>query len=70
MSSKPAQRHKKWLCPFFRWDAVDEVHCEGGRVCMPTKQHAEEYMDKFCCDAWETCSIAAALNRFYEEDEN
>lgn len=71
-----ANRHKAWCCPFFKWDGKMDVHCEGGsRITFPSKAATDRYLSDYCAanPAWEKCSIAAALLRYYddlEEQEN
>lgn len=64
-------RHKYWVCPFFKWDGKMEISCEAGRVQFPTKDSANEYMNAYCaCDTnWKGCTLAAALLKYYEDME-
>lgn len=62
--------HKTWICPYYQWDEKTAVHCEQGtRIKFPSRNSANEYMNKFCCKDWKHCSIANSLNRFYETSE-
>lgn len=39
--------HKAWICPFFRWDDVQMVSCEGGsKLRFPDRESAMQYMDQ------------------------
>lgn len=62
--------HKCWTCPFFAWDDMLRVHCEGGsRIAFPDKQAAREFMNTYCAgkgNGWKQCGIASALLRYYE----
>lgn len=68
MADKPINRSKYWRCPYFRWDAEHAVHCEGGRVAMPSRTFANQYMTAFCAGDWKQCSVARALDKYYEEE--
>lgn len=61
--------HKAWRCPFFKWDDVQSVGCEGGKLRFADKESAVEYMDTFCAGpgcAWQQCSVAASLLKYYD----
>lgn len=63
--------HKAWTCPFFKWDDVQSVGCEGGKLRFPDKESAVEYMDAYCAGAaWEQCSVAASLLNYYDRKED
>jgi len=69
--SKPANRNKYWMCPFFKWDGEKDVNCEGGRISFPSRDAANEYMNTFCADnpGWENCTVAKKLYEYYERTE-
>lgn len=72
MSEKPANRHKAWACPFFKWDGKVAIHGECGKPLFPTEKAADDYMTHYCAanPGWKYCSLASALCRYYEgEDE-
>ena len=60
--------NKYWTCPFFRWDEKLNIHCEGGRIRFPDQRALNEYAQRHCAspDGWQTCSMAASLNQYYE----
>lgn len=65
--------HKVWVCPFFKWDDVQSIGCEGGKLRFYDKDSAVEYMDAYCAGtscSWEQCSVAASLLKFYDRKEN
>ena len=65
--------HKVWVCPFFKWDDVQSIGCEGGKLRFYDKDSAVEYMDAYCAGtacSWRRCSIAAALLKFYDRKED
>lgn len=65
--------HKAWACPFFKWDDVQSVGCEGGKLRFPDKESAVAYMDTYCAGtgcAWEQCSVAASLLNYYDRKED
>lgn len=39
--------HKKWACPFFRWDEKCCIGCEGGKLRFREAQSAQTYMDAY-----------------------
>ena len=59
---------KTYCCPFYRWEEALSVHCEGGCVRFPDKETRNDYLDQYCSanPCWEHCSIAAALQGYYE----
>ena len=62
-----------WVCPYFSWDERCTVHCEGGtRVRFAHYRTYADYVRTYCCDVdhWHRCSVAAALNKQYEEEDN
>lgn len=68
MADKPINRSKFWACPFFKWDAEHAVHCEGGRIAMPSRPVANAYMNAYCAGDWEKCTVAQGLTKYYEEE--
>ena len=62
--------NKTFLCPFFTWDERTRVHCEGGRMSFKDRKAAMEYIDRYCAGEWRGCTMAAALLRYYEREEN
>lgn len=62
--------HKRWQCPFFRWDERLVVGCEGGKLRFPDKAAALAYMEQHCAtQGWKQCSVAIALLAYYEREE-
>ena len=66
-----ANRHRTWTCPFFKWDGINFISCEGGRVSFPDRTTAEYYMEAYCAalPGWQECTVAAALYAYYEQQE-
>lgn len=60
--------HYYWTCPYYKWDERRSVHCEGGRIGLPTNAAAREYFRTYCCDiaGWKRCTVARAISRHYE----
>ena len=60
--------HKKWACPFFKWDERLCVGCEGGKLRFADTEHALAYMDAHCANmpGWEQCSVAVSLLQYYD----
>ena len=71
-NSGALNRHKYWVCPFFKWDGRQEISCDAGRIRFPTKDSANAYMDGYCaCNKnWQNCTLAAALLKYYEDMED
>lgn len=64
--------HKRWACPFFRWDQRRRVACEGRcGVVMADREEAAAYMERYCAslNGWERCALARALLGRYERRE-
>lgn len=61
--------HRYWVCPYFSKDDRLKISCEAGNVRFPTRQSITRYADEYCCNlpGWEKCSMAAMLNRHYEQ---
>lgn len=68
MAQQAMNRHKYWLCPFFKWDGPEEISCEGGRPRFPDKYAANAYMNDYCSGSWKECTLAIALLKYYEEE--
>ncbi len=67
---KTWNRRKKWICPYYKYDAEKFVSCDGGRVCLFTRDHANRYMDKYCASYnWEKCSLAQYITEMEEHNE-
>ena len=63
-----------FCCPYYESNGKRSVHCEGGRVKLPTAEAEKEYIRFYCADhlGWKRCTVARAITRFYErvfEDE-
>lgn len=69
--SDPTNRNKLWICPYWKWDGVRTIHCEGGSLQFPTRECADAYMLAYCGanPEWQRCSVARALNEYYEKIE-
>ena len=64
--------HKLFQCPYYKSDRrkgdIFVLSCEGGLARLPGRQAFNEYTARHCCssDGWRQCTLAAALDRFYE----
>jgi len=60
-----------FCCPYYTGDAKRAVMCEGGRIELPDRKTAEEFFHTYCGDVsgWKRCSVARAISRFYEREE-
>lgn len=68
---KKWNRRKKWICPYYKWDSEKFVSCDGGRVCLPSRDKANRYMNKYCASYdWEHCSLAQFITEENENDRN
>lgn len=63
-------------CPFYRFDEVKKINCEGiaaGSSFTTTykrKTDCDQQMDLFCCGKYENCEICRMLmDAKYREDE-
>lgn len=62
--------NRTWICPFFKWDEKQRVHCEGGTITMPDKQAYKAYIDQYCSSCgWGGCSMSATLMDYYERQD-
>ena len=63
--------HLVWCCPYYNWDARTAVHCEGGRIDLPSGEAAREYFEIYCSsvEGWRRCTVARAITRFYEKKD-
>lgn len=61
--------HRYWVCPYFSKDERLKISCEAGIVRFPDRKAITRYADDYCCHmpGWESCSMAAMLNRHYDE---
>ena len=59
-----------WQCPYFRWDERQAIHCEAGCVAFPVRPTYLTYASEYCCDNWRRCTLARALERQYDEEED
>ena len=63
-----AYSSRLWRCPYFCGDERQAIHCEGGTVSFEDRRTYLRYATAYCCDAWETCTLARALEKQYEEE--
>lgn len=60
-----------YTCPFFKVREQRSVKCEGGDLRFHDGKSTVEYVARYCsADEWKRCSLAAALLRYYERQEN
>ena len=64
-----AYSSRLWKCPYFEGDERQAIHCEGGTVTFIDRATDLRYATAYCCNAWERCTLARALNQFYGEEE-
>lgn len=58
--------HKTFICPFFKQDERLCIRCEGGKIKFPDRKAAAEFQDRYCAShQWQECSVAQALNDYY-----
>jgi hypothetical protein len=63
---------KAWQCPFFVWDDVCRVCCEGKCVInFPDRTEAKKYIELYCASdgGWKNCSAARMLLSYYERTQ-
>lgn len=62
------------ICPFYRSEEKQKVYCEGVKressihLAFGDAKDLKTYMDKHCRGGYETCIIAQALLRKYEDE--
>ena len=62
------------ICPFYRSEEKQKVYCEGVKkgssihLAFGDAKYLKIYMDEHCRSDYETCIIAKALLRKYEEE--
>lgn len=58
-----------WTCPYYRNEDKHGVHCEGGRVKLPSSEAERDYIHTYCADhlGWKRCTVSRAVTRFYEK---
>lgn len=62
--------HRAFICPYFQYDIKLGVKCEGGKINFKDRDHALGYENKYCGSYdWKHCSVAQALNIYYEEQD-
>ena len=61
-----------FCCPYYESNGKQSVRCEGGRLRLPSHALTADYFASYCGDVngWRRCTVARAITRFYEaEDE-
>ena len=61
-----------FCCPYYESNGKRSVHCEGGRITLPGCGTGRAYFSEYCGDVngWRRCTIARAITRFYEAEED
>lgn len=59
--------HMYYICPFFHWDDVQRIGCEGKTVLQfPDRTSAQDFMKNYCASHhWKDCSYARMLLDYY-----
>lgn len=61
--------NRYWMCPFYKWDEKNAIHCEGGSMIKLPKQALREYASCYCASQnWKMCTVCKAILKTYEED--
>lgn len=61
--------HRYCLCPYFQRTMKNAIFCENGtRFNFKDGEGQHQYYEQFCCDQWQGCTVAKALNDFYERE--
>ena len=61
--------HKTWQCPFFKWDDICRVGCEGkSAIGFPDRDEAKKYFELYCAESsgWQSCTVARMLLSYYD----
>lgn len=61
-------RRKKWVCPYFHWDGEWTVRCKAGKIVLPNRTYANDYMNRYCAKDWDKCTLAQQWNDYYENE--
>lgn len=62
--------NRTFICPFYVRDHRDKMRCEGGTVRLADLRSTLRYMNSYCASYdWERCTLARALEEFYEGRE-
>ena len=63
-------KHNVCQCPFYKMETKKGIVCEGDtRIHFMDVTGKRNYYAQFCCDRWQSCSVAKALCDFYERRE-
>lgn len=60
------------LCPFYKSERSDDLYCEGidwhstTITAFSAGKYKTEYKNSYCCDKWQKCGLAMALERKYD----
>lgn len=57
-------------CPFYICDRDKKISCEAGRQRWPDMQAKRVYLRDYCAGDWQDCSLARAMQSYYERTEN
>lgn len=63
--------HRRWQCPYFKWDEKATIHCEAGVIRFPDRRACTQYETAFCAskDGWQYCSLSDALSEYYDRQD-
>ena len=63
--------NRNWACPFFVRDEKQKVICEGGGPAFEDPRRFNDFVSEYCANVpgWNNCTLARALKRQYERDE-
>ena len=61
-----------FCCPYYESNGKRSVRCEGGRLRLPSRETTTGYFNAYCGDVngWRRCTVARAITRFYEDDDD
>ena len=69
MSGIAGYSHRTWVCPFFKRDEKQAIHCEAGVVRFPEREALCAFADGCCAGDWAACSVARVLTEYWERRE-
>lgn len=59
-----------YTCPYYEHREKLSLRCEGGELHFHDGEATSDYVRRHCSAMrWSSCSLAAALNRYYERME-
>ena len=60
-----------FMCPFFKWELLGVIACEGAYLRVMDKGERADLVDNYCAhyDDWRKCTLEKNLFKKYERQE-